>query len=279
MPRTRINAGFTKHFCLFEFYSSHRLRCDFVAYSAYAWNFRCDSCADSFQDIIINSLNGCCHGINGVYCTNDYHVSHASCVISYTNGFEIWYYSKILPYFLVQSCFCKFFTKNCIGFAKCLQAVTGNSSRHLTPRPGPGNRLTVNHFCRKAKFQTTGANFVFEKLFQRLYQFKLQVFRKSSYVVMGFYAFCCFGTAFNNVRVNGSLSQEMNSFQFSCFFFKNADKFTANNFSLFFRVCYVFQFSKETFCSVYIDKVGMKFIAEYLYNAFGFVLRINPWFT
>ena len=54
------------------------------------------------------------------------------------------------------------------------------------------------------------------------------------YIMMGFYwfaAFCCFD-GFQNIRIDCSLSQECNIFEFSCFFSKNCDKFFTDNFTL-----------------------------------------------
>ena len=86
-----------------------------------------------------------------------------------------------------------------------------------------------------------------------------------------FYHLCSLGSALDNVRINRSLSKEIDSFQFSRFFLENTDKFSADNLSLLFRIRYIFQLSKETLCSVYINQICMKLVAEYLYNAFRFI--------
>ena len=88
---------------------------------------------------------------------------------------------------------------------------------------------------------------------------------------MGFYHLCGFGSAFNNIRVNGSLSQEFNSFQFSGLFFKDTDKFTADNLAFFLRICNSLQFFQETIRCVHIDQIGMQLVLKYFYDTFRFV--------
>ena len=45
-------------------------------------------------------------------------------------------------------------------------------------------------------------------------------------------------TTFYNVRINGSLCQEINGTDLLCFFFKNTDEFFTDNLTFCFRLCY-----------------------------------------
>ena len=80
-------------------------------------------------------------------------------------------------------------------------------------------------------------------------------------------------TAFNNVRINCSLRQIVNSADFLSFFFKNTDEFFADNFTFAFRSAYAFQLAIEAFTSIYADEVAVKLTAftEYRANFLTFI--------
>ena len=63
---------------------------------------------------------------------------------------------------------------------------------------------------------------------------------------MGFYHFRRLCPAFYDIRIDCPLCQEINSFQFPRFFFKDTDKFRADDLSLLLRIRYPRQFSEET---------------------------------
>ena len=91
---------------------------------------------------------------------------------------------------------------------------------------------------RQTQFDTAGTYLVFKKLIQRFNQLELQIFRQSSDIMMAFNALGCFSAGFYYVRINSALSQEFDTVQFTCFFFKNTDKFGADDFSFRFRISY-----------------------------------------
>ena len=123
---------------------------------------------------------------------------------------------------------------------------------------------------RQAQLKSAGAHLVLEQLAQRLYQSEVQILRKSSHIVVGFYHLGCLGSALHDVRVNGSLGQEPDSFQLSGLLLKHAYKFSADNLALLFRVSHSGQLSKETICGVHIYQVCIHLVLEYIYNALGF---------
>ena len=66
------------------------------------------------------------------------------------------------------------------------------------------------------------------------------------------------------------MTQEFDAIEFSSFFFENANKFAANDFSLLFGISHAGEFAKEAFGGVDIDEIGVKLIAEDFDNIFGF---------
>ena len=89
--------------------------------------------------------------------------------------------------------------------------------------------------------------------------------------MMRLHHFCRLCAALNNIRVDGSLSKEIDSLQFPCFLLKHTNKLAANNFALLFRVCHILKFAKETLRGIHINQVCMQFIAEHFRNTFRFV--------
>ena len=83
--------------------------------------------------------------------------------------------------------------------------------------------------------------------------------------MMGFHA-----VAFDDIGIDGALSQEFNIFLFAGFFFENADKFSADDLAFLFRIGHAGQFIQKAIHSVDIDEVGIHLIAEYFHHLFGF---------
>ena len=65
-------------------------------------------------------------------------------------------------------------------------------------------------------------------------------------------------TGLDNVRVNGSLHQEVHGSDFLRFFLKDADEFLTDNLSLCFRLCYALQLVVVALLRVDADKVQFK---------------------
>ena len=78
------------------------------------------------------------------------------------------------------------------------------------------------------------------------------------------------GTALQNIRINGSLRQELDSGQFSGFFFKYPNKFGSDNFPLLFRFGNAGQLVQEPVRRVDINQIGLHLIAEH----FNHLLRL-----
>lgn len=78
--------------------------------------------------------------------------------------------------------------------------------------------------------------------------------------------------AFQNIRVNGSLGQELNALQFPGFLLKHTNKLRANDLPLGLRVCYTGQLVQETVHCIHINQIGVHLIPEYFHHLLGFSL-------
>ena len=166
----------------------------------------------------------------------------------------------------------EFLTQNGIRLAYSLQAVTGNGSQTTYSQSGTGERLTVNHLVRQSKLYTACTYFVLEQLAQRLHQFKLQILGQTAYVVMRLHHLGCFCTTLYNVGIDGTLSKEVDAVQLTGFFLKDADKLSADNLALLFRVGHVFKLGEETVCGIHVYQVSLQLLAKDFHHGFRFAL-------
>ena len=90
--------------------------------------------------------------------------------------------------------------------------------------------------------------------------------------MVGFHTFGSFCAGLDDIRVNGALAQEIDPLQLSCLFLKHTDEFSADDLTLFLRICNAVQLSKEPLCRVHIDQICVQLVAEYLYHALRLVL-------
>ena len=219
----------------------------------------CNTICNMDHQFMRNLSNSCCHNIGSTYCTNDTAPLKRTLSVFDSGRSEFRNNREILPDFPFQPILFKFFTKNCVGFAYCFQTVTGNSARTANTKSRSRERLTVNHTMRKTKLVTNNTDLIFKKDSNRLYKFKIHIFRKPTGIMM------CLNTFFRlkNIRPDRTLRQEFNPFKLSCFFSKNFNEFSANNLSLCFRIFYSCQFIKKTIRSVHINKICIHLIAEH----------------
>ena len=215
-------------------------------------------------------FDGCGHCVNGVYGADDYRPFEGTSVVTNAYRFEVRHDGEVLPYFFIQASFSKFFTEDCVSFANCFQTIAGNCTKATNAKARTRERLTIYHMVGQAKFYAASANFVFEQLTQGFNQFKLQVFRETANIVVRFNNFSSFGTAFCDVRINGTLTEEVNAFNFASFFFEYADEFFADDFTFLFGVSNAFQFGEEAFSCINVNEVCIQLVFEYFYYAFRF---------
>ena len=106
------------------------------------------------------------------------------------------------------------------------------------------------------------ADFVLEKVSERLNELKVHILWQAAHVVVAFDYCGVFGAALDNIWINGSLEEVINIFQLAGFFFKNTDKLFADDLALAFRIIYAGQLAEEAVFAVYTDKVHLKTILE-----------------
>ena len=82
--------------------------------------------------------------------------------------------------------------------------------------------------------------------------------------------------AFQNVRIDGTLGQELDAFQLFRFFRKHFDKFAADDLTFGFRITDSCQLTQETFCRVHVDQVGFHLITEHFDDLFRFPFAQKP---
>ena len=89
---------------------------------------------------------------------------------------------------------------------------------------------------------------------------------------MGLHHLGGLGAALNDVRVNGSLAQEIDAVQLSGLLLEHADKLAADDLALLLGIGHVLQLAQETLHRVHIDQVGVELVLEHLHHALGLVL-------
>jgi hypothetical protein len=132
--------------------------------------------------------------------------------------------------------------------------------------------LTINHVVWESEFETTSTYFVLEELLDWFNEFELEIFGQTAYVVVALHALSCLSTTFNDIGVDSTLAEEVDTFELASFFFEHTDEFATDDLTLFFRICYIFKFGQETFCSIYIDEISAELVAEHFYDIFRFAL-------
>src|SRR5699024_4116996 len=103
--------------------------------------------------------------------------------------------------------------------------------RHLADDADSESRsrewLTEYKIFRNSQLQSCLAHLIFKQISQGLDDFfEINIVRKSAYVVVRFdHCGLAAQTAFNYIRINGSLCQEIHSSDLLCLFLKHADEF------------------------------------------------------
>ena len=132
--------------------------------------------------------------------------------------------------------------------------------------------MAVDHVVRQAQRHAAGAHFVFEQHLERLHQLELQVVRQPAHIVVGLDHFSRLGAALHDIRIDGTLGQELDAVQLAGLLFKHADKFGADDFALLLGVGHAVQLAEEPFAGVHIHQVGAQLFLEDLNHLFGLAL-------
>ncbi len=82
--------------------------------------------------------------------------------------------------------------------------------------------------------------------------------------------------AFDNVRIERALHEEIRTAELLCFFLEHFDEETANRLALLFRIGFAFQLTDETISSINENERQVVMFAEHFNDLVSFVLRISP---
>ena len=141
--------------------------------------------------------------------------------------------------------------------------------RQRTPRPGPGEGLTLNHVFGQVKLAVNNANLVLVQQLNGLAQLELQIFGQAANVVVGLNAVL----RLQDVWIDGVLSQEANLVaNLASFFFEHADKLGADDLTLGFGLVHVNQLVQEAVGGVNVNKVGVHLVLENVDDLLAFAL-------
>ena len=128
--------------------------------------------------------------------------------------------------------------------------------------------MLTNKFPVHSQLRSNSPYLIFKKLSERLYKLKLQLAGQSPHVVVRFNgrgrAFD--RIAFNHIRINGALGQELRFSYFISFFFKNADKPLPDDFSLPLRGYHFLKSFKKQSGSVNADDVKGQLTPEFFHQ-------------
>ena len=80
------------------------------------------------------------------------------------------------------------------------------------------------------------------------------------------------GAALNDVGIDGTLSQEVDTIELACFFLEYADELATDNLTLLFGVSHTFQQTEEAVSGIHINKICAKLVAEHFHNVFALSL-------
>ncbi|MEY5025724.1 MAG: hypothetical protein RLZZ244_1252 [Verrucomicrobiota bacterium] len=173
---------------------------------------------------------------------------------------------------------------NGVGFAQDAEALCGDVPEDADGEAGSRERLAVNDFLWESELGSDLADFVLEEFAQGFDELELHVFGKSADVVMALDergGVAGDGDAFNDVRVEGPLSEELvirGVFGASAFFgevgdgvFEDLDELAPDDSAFFFGVGDALEFLEEAGGGVCGFEPHFEIVAEELLDGLGFV--------
>ena len=142
-------------------------------------------------------------------------------------------------FLVVGGCFVDFFTVDVVCVLNDAYFLFGYFSDDTDSKTRAREWLTEYQSFRNSKLQSGFADFVFEEVTERFDDFfEIYEIRKTAYVVVRF-DHCGFSakTALYNVRIDGSLCEEIHCSDLLCFFFENTDELFTDDLTFCFRLC------------------------------------------
>ena len=166
-------------------------------------------------------------GIHGVDGPDDHRPVEGTLAVDDAGGLDVGHYGEVLPDLALQAVLGKFLAEDGVGFPNGLQTVTGDGTDAADAQTGAGEGLTVDHVVGQTQRLAYHADLVLVEQLHRLHQLKLQILGQAAYVVVGLDA-----VGFQNVGVNGALSQEGDALQLLSFLSENVDELLADDLAL-----------------------------------------------
>ncbi len=124
------------------------------------------------------------HGVFRINHPNRHGIAVTALVAHHAHAADRQENGESLPRLLVKAGAANFLHYDGIGVAKGFQALGGNFAQQSHRQPRPRERMLGQDLFGQSQFAADAANFVLEKLAQRLDQFERQIRRQAADVVM-----------------------------------------------------------------------------------------------
>jgi len=130
-------------------------------------------------------------------------------------------------------------------------------------RPGPGKGLAPDEVGGDAELEAGFADLVLKQVAQRFDQrFEGDDIRQATNIVVALDHGGITHTAFDDVRVDRALDQEIDFADFLAFFFKDADEFLANDFALAFGIGNTGELAEEAVLGIDANQIHVELLLE-----------------
>ena len=163
----------------------------------------------------------------------------------------------------IQAGLCNFVAENRVGVLQGCHFFRGYFAENTDAKPRTRERLAPNEIGRDAEFFANRADFIFKQITQRLDDAgEANIFRQAANVVVALNDGRIARAAFDNIRVNGPLAEELYAAKFFGFRFKRTDKAFADNLALLFGIRNALELFQKLRAGVHADQVHIELLAE-----------------
>ena len=237
-----------------------------------------DTAGDSAQNIPghIIALRG--HKVGGGHSTQRHSVIIGALVAHDANTVHVGQGCIVLADLLIQTCLCDLLTPDRVGILHDCHLLRCHFADDADAKTRAGERLTADQIFGQAQLTAGLTHLVFEQVAQRLHQL-LEVHgvgQTADVVVALDNSGLTAQTALNDIRVNGTLCQEIHLADLLGLLFKHTDELFADDLALALRLGDTSQLCKVTFAGIHTDKVDIKAVGiartEYRADLFLLVL-------
>ena len=237
-----------------------------------------DAAGDSAQNIPRHIIALCSHEVGGGHSTQRHSVIIGALVAHDAHTVHVGQGCIVLADLLIQTRLCDLLTPDRVGILHDCHLLRGHFTDDADAKTGAGERLTADQIFGQAQLTASLTHLVFEQVAQRLHQL-LEVHgvgQTANVVVALDNSGLTAQTALNDIRVNGTLCQEIHLADLLGLLFKHTDELFADDLALALRLGDTSQFCKVAFAGIHTDKVDIKAVgiarAEYRADLFLLVL-------